>query len=133
MKTSKFLLLGFFITVCVTHSLFTSCDKFDLDFTTDSQFDLDASPHELEIKTKQDDAEINRISLDGEMLWVSCPNVDCGEIQAFEKFKVYYSKGSITEIEGEWFNVKVSPPYTFNVSISENHTNKERVLIRVCL
>lgn len=129
MKTSNFLLLGFFTSVYVTLFLFTSCDKFDLDFTTNSQFNLDASSHEFEIKTKQDEAYINQIILDGESFWVSCPNVDCGEMQVFEKFKVYYSKGSVTEIEGEWFNIKVLPPYTFNVSISENHTDKERVLI----
>lgn len=129
MNPSKFLLLGSFITVSVTLSLFTSCDKFDLDFTTDSQFNLDASSHELEIKTKQDGALITHISLDNESFWISCPNVDCGEMEAFEKFKVYYSNGFVKEIEGEWFNVKVSPPYTFNVSISENHTDKERELI----
>lgn len=129
MKQSKFFLVGFYISIYATLFLFTSCDKFDLDFTTQSQFDLDASSDELEIKTKQDGALITHISLDGESFWVSCPNVDCGEMQAFEKFKVYYSKGSVTKIEGEWFNIKVSPPYTFNVSISENHTDKERELI----
>lgn len=121
--------LSYLICSLLIIHLFTSCDKFDLDFTTKSQFDLDASSHELEIKTKQDEAIITHVSLDDEMILVSCDNINCEEIQAFEKITVYYSKGFVKEIEGEWFNVKVSPPYTFNVSISENQTAKDRKLI----
>lgn len=109
--------------------VFTSCDKFDLDFTTASRFDLDASSHELEIKTKQDEATINLIFLDGEELSVYCPKIDCQKMKIPGKFKIYYSDGDITEVHGEWFNIKVDPPYTFKVSVSENHTDKERKLV----
>lgn len=115
------------IFLILTISLFTACDKFDLDFTTESKFNLDESSHELEIKTKQDDAIITHVVLNGESIGLSCTG--CEGVKTFENIKVNYSKGDIKEIEGEWFNVKVSPPYTFNVSISENHDNKERELI----
>lgn len=119
------------VLICLLFMIhvFTSCDKFDLDFTTASRFDLDASSHELEIKTKQDEALISSISLNGEKIGISRPNENFTGILSLEKFKVHYLYGSITEIDGEWFNIKVDPPYTFKVSVSENHTDKERELI----
>ena len=109
--------------------LFTSCDKFELNFTTPSQFNLDESSHELEIKTKQDEAIISSINLADEMINISRPNENFTGILSLEKFKVDYLNGSITEIQGEWFTIKVVPPYAFKVSISENHTTKDRKLI----
>lgn len=128
MENRKF--LSCFICSLLIISSFFSCDKFDLDFTTDSKFYLDASSHELEIKTKQEGAFINRIFLNDEPLLVSCRKVECEEMVDFEICIVYYfSNGVIKEIEGEWFNLKVADNFTYNISISENHTGKKRSLI----
>lgn len=108
----------------------SGCDKFDLDFTTKSNFSLNASSHEFDVKTKQENPFINYIVVNGLKTYLLSGFVINEEHTTtdFDGFSVNYRYGAVEEIMGEWFYVKVIDGYTTHITIDENKTGPDRSL-----
>jgi hypothetical protein len=111
--------------------LLISCDKFDLDFASENNFNLNSGSHEIDVKTKQDYAVMNTITINGTWGLVSEGNVVTGDSVRFDhdEYSVIYRKGMPSEVIGKWFNIKQVDAYTFHISIFENEDNIERNLV----
>ncbi len=111
----------YLLTLLLLSINLVSCDDFDLDFTTPNHFNLDASAHTIEVKTKQEDSGISAITLNGVYFDLHTPTLEeSNRWGEYEGFRVWFRRGVPMEIEGEWFTVEISHRHVFTITLLEN-------------
>lgn len=122
----------FFVSMFGLFLLMAQCDKFsDIDFLTPTNFTLDSSSHEFDVKTKQG-TDIVSIIVNGSTSfiqnYIGYQGID--SVKHYEEFSVKYTRtGSLLEITGKWFNIKQPDYYTTHISINESNQDTARSLI----
>ncbi|MDR0750151.1 MAG: hypothetical protein LBF62_11385 [Tannerellaceae bacterium] len=104
------------------------CHVDKLDFETENNFHLNASPHEFDVKTKQDDPRMNMIYIDGQDFLVSTGFVIPDTTLYHNDYSVKYVNSTAREVIGKWFTLKQIDDYTIHITVDENNSDKDRSL-----
>lgn len=109
-----------------------SDDHFDLNFTTQNNFDLDYDLHEIEVSTVQDHPLflsfiINKKDTVYPLLGKKPDESDF--IYEYDKCcSVRYIDGDIESVKGAWFTIKRKDDYTISIALKENAEELDRFL-----
>lgn len=129
MKTKSFI---HFLFTPLFAILIQGClsDEYDLNFTSQNDFNLNSSSHELLVTTQQDEPVFSEIVINNKFYYILLESIDERESfsKDFENFNVLYTKSNPAEINGEWFTIKRKDKYSILISLKENNENKGRAI-----
>ncbi|MDR1623496.1 MAG: hypothetical protein LBS04_00775, partial [Tannerellaceae bacterium] len=94
------------LLIIISSLWIAGCHVDNLDFETENNFHLNASPHEFDVKTKQDNPGMNMLYIDGREFWLGSLFIMPDTTIYHNDYSVKYVKSSPREVIGKWFTLK---------------------------